>query len=70
MRRPGTTNRVAFNMALYDADGKLIGFKDLRGKTIVMDFWASWCVPCKASFPGMKMAVEKYKNDPGVEFFL
>lgn len=54
---------------MYDASGKLIRFRDLRGKTLVMDFWASWCVPCKASFPGMKLAVEKYKNDPDVEFY-
>lgn len=55
--------------SMYDADGKLIKFADLRGKTIVMDFWATWCVPCKASFPGMKLAVEKYKNDPNVAFY-
>ncbi|OCX52042.1 hypothetical protein BEL04_11080 [Mucilaginibacter sp. PPCGB 2223] len=54
---------------MYDASGKLIRFKDLRGKTLVMDFWASWCVPCKASFPGMQLAVEKYRNDPDVEFY-
>ncbi|HEX8020723.1 TlpA disulfide reductase family protein [Mucilaginibacter sp.] len=55
--------------SMYDAAGKLIKFKELRGKTIVMDFWATWCVPCKASFPGMKLAVEKYKKDPNVAFY-
>lgn len=62
-------NKDMPNWSMYDAAGKLISFKDLRGKTIVMDFWATWCVPCKASFPGMKLAVEKYKNDPTVEFY-
>lgn len=55
--------------SMMDADGKLIDSKALKGKTYVLDFWASWCVPCKASFPGMKLAVEKYKNDPNVQFF-
>ncbi|MCJ8208405.1 TlpA family protein disulfide reductase [Mucilaginibacter sp. RS28] len=50
-------------------DGKVVKFKELRGKTVVLDFWATWCVPCKASFPGMKLAVEHYKNDPDVVFY-
>ena len=41
----------------------------MKGKIIVLDFWATWCSPCKASLPGMQMAVNKYKNDPNVVFF-
>lgn len=54
--------------SMKDMKGNTVTLAGLKGKTIVMDFWATWCVPCKASFPGMKLAVEKYKNDPDVVF--
>ncbi len=54
---------------MRDASGKLVTSEQMKGKVYVLDFWASWCVPCKGSFPGMKMAVEHYKNDKDVAFF-
>ncbi|MCI1683907.1 MAG: TlpA family protein disulfide reductase [Bacteroides sp.] len=54
---------------LEDANGNVVSSEQLKGKVYILDFWASWCVPCKASFPGMKMAAEHYKNDKDVEFY-
>ena len=61
-------NEPAPDFELRDLNGKAVSLKSLRGKTVVVDFWATWCGPCKASFPGMQMAVNKYKDDPNIEF--
>ena len=53
---------------LTDANGKTISSKQLKGKVYVLDFWANWCHPCKASLPGMQAAADHYKNDKNVEF--
>ena len=56
------------NFTLKDLDGNVVSLKDLKGKVIVLDFWSTWCVPCKKSFPAMQLAVNTYKNDPAVKF--
>lgn len=53
---------------LADVQGNQVNVADLRGKVVIVDFWATWCGPCKASFPGMQTAVTKYKADPNVAF--
>jgi len=54
--------------ALKNMRGESIALKDLKGKVVILDFWATWCGPCKASFPGMQKVVTKYKDDENVEF--
>ncbi|HMR18124.1 MAG TPA: redoxin domain-containing protein [Sphingobacterium sp.] len=60
--------KEAPNFSLVNMVGETINLSDLKGKVVVLDFWATWCGPCKISFPGMQAAVNKYKDDKEVEF--
>lgn len=44
------------------ADGNMVNSKNLRGKYILVDFWGSWCVPCRRSHPGLKDLYAKYQS--------
>ncbi|MEN9346282.1 MAG: hypothetical protein RLZZ60_1751 [Bacteroidota bacterium] len=53
---------MAPDFELPQADGSLLKLSDLRGKVVLIDFWASWCGPCRAEFPNVKALYAKYKS--------
>jgi len=62
------TNKPAPAFVLKDVNGNTVNSESLKGKVVVLDFWATWCGPCKRSFPAMQMAVNKFKDNPNVQF--
>ena len=44
-------------------DGSLFSIESVRGKTIILNFWASWCDPCVREFPSMLKLVEHFKGE-------
>ncbi|NQX84373.1 MAG: TlpA family protein disulfide reductase [Flavobacteriaceae bacterium] len=47
---------------LQDLKGRRINFKDLKGRVVVLNFWATWCPPCIAELPYIKDLAEDYRD--------
>ena len=48
------------NFTFKDVNGAKVALSDFKGKVIILDFWATWCVPCKAEIPGFVDLQAKY----------
>ncbi len=50
------------DFTLRDINGKTVSLRDLRGKVVLLEFWATWCPPCRRSIPEMEALSRKFFN--------
>jgi thiol-disulfide isomerase/thioredoxin len=57
---PGEVGSSLPDFSVKDLHGRAISSADLRGKVVLIDFWATWCQPCKKEMPGYQKLVNRY----------
>ena len=58
----GSSMGPAPNITIKVIDGEKTSLADLKGKVVLIDFWGTWCGPCRTSIPGIQRMYQKYKD--------
>jgi thiol-disulfide isomerase/thioredoxin len=57
------TSAKAADFSLKTPDGKIVKLSDYKNKIVILDFWATWCPPCRKGIPDLIAIQKEYKND-------
>lgn len=61
------TDKVG-DVLLADQEGNKVRLRDLRGKVVFINFWATWCLPCKIEMPGINKLRKSFADNPDILF--
>jgi thiol-disulfide isomerase/thioredoxin len=56
--------RMAPAFSITTLDGQRMSMDDLQGKVVLLDFWATWCVPCREALPHIQKVAKKFQGEP------
>ncbi len=54
---------LAYDFALEDLDGNIVHLHDFQGQPVIVNFWATWCAPCRVEMPELQAAFAEYSNE-------
>lgn len=60
---PLSVGSLAYDFELQNLEGDTVSLADFRGQPVIINFWATWCAPCRIEMPELQASFEKYKDD-------
>jgi thiol-disulfide isomerase/thioredoxin len=63
MLRPWPMEKTAPPLALADLDGKAWTLSQFKGRPVLLNFWATWCEPCRAEMPSLELVATRYEHE-------
>src|SRR5512142_904226 len=60
---------AAKNLAIFTRDGKKVALSKLKGKIVLVHFWATWCPPCVDEIPELDRFWQRYRNNPSIALY-
>lgn len=67
---PGEVGRIFYEWELAGMEGDPVSFERFRGKTVLVNLWATWCRPCVAEMPELAALAEEIADEPGLDLVM